>query len=91
MLPSWCGKDCTGYCPDCYEEKGEEMSEETLMRETISALHELVEVAFCKEDIEALLHIKKMISHRFMKEPMLFTATRDFCQEIYLRRLELNV
>jgi hypothetical protein len=64
MLPSWCGKDCTGYCPDCYEKlKGEEMSEETLMRETISALHELVEVAFCKEDIEALLHIEKMISH----------------------------
>ena len=28
MLPSWCGKDCTGYCPDCYEEKGEEMEGE---------------------------------------------------------------
>ena len=31
MLPSWCGKDCTGYCPDCYEEE-EEISNRTFSK-----------------------------------------------------------
>jgi len=30
MLTGFCGRggDCTGYCPDCYEEKGEDMEGE---------------------------------------------------------------
>jgi len=67
------------------------MAEERLMGEVFSALFEIVEVAINKEDIDCLEHIEKMASHRFMKEPTLFKAKRDFCGAVYHRKLDLGI